>query len=108
MRRYGHREAGPQLVLHAYLHRVVNSGGRITREYAVARGRTDLLVEWPRHGATLASLPVRHVIECKVVGKRSGLETVIRQGREQTAWYMDRCGAESGHLVVLDMRTEKS
>ncbi|MDE0625541.1 MAG: ATP-binding protein [Bryobacterales bacterium] len=108
VRRYGHREAGPQLVLHAYLHRVVNSGGRITREYAVARGRTDLLVEWPRHGATLASLPVRHVIECKVVGKRSGLETVIRQGREQTAWYMDRCGAESGHLVVFDMRTEKS
>ena len=108
VRRYGHREAGPQLVLHAYLHRVVNSGGRITREYAVARGRTDLLVEWPRPGATLASLPVRHVIECKVVGKRSGLETVIRQGREQTAWYMDRCGAESGHLVVFDMRTEKS
>ena len=106
--RYGHREAGPQLVLHAYLHRVVNSGGRITREYAVARGRTDLLIEWPRPGETLASLPVRHVIECKVVGERSGLESVIRQGREQTAWYMDRCGAESGHLVVFDMRADKS
>ncbi|MYK10121.1 MAG: ATP-binding protein, partial [Acidobacteriia bacterium] len=26
--RYGHAEAGPQLVLHAYLQRVVNSGGR--------------------------------------------------------------------------------
>ena len=108
VQRYGHREAGPQLVLHAYLHRVVNSGGRITREYAVARGRTDLLVEWPRPGEPLASLPVRHVIECKVVRKRSSLESVILQGTEQTAWYMDRCGAESGHLVVFDMRTEKS
>ena len=106
--RYGHREAGPQLVLHAYLHRVVNSDGRITREYAVARGRTDLLVEWPWPGETLASVPVRHVIECKVVSERSGLESVIRQGREQTAWYMDRCGAESGHQVVFDMRAEKS
>ena len=106
--RYGHREAGPQLVLHAYLHRVINSGGRITREYAVARGRTDLLVEWPRAGETLASPPVRHVIECKVVRERSSLETVIRQGREQTAWYMDRSGAESGHLVVFDMRAETS
>ena len=108
VQRYGHREAGPQLVLHAYLHRVVNSGGRITREYAVARGRTDLLVEWPRPGETLASLPIRHVIECKVVSGRSGLESVIRQGREQTARYMDRCGAESGHLVVFDMRADKS
>ena len=35
--RYGHREAGPELVLHAYLQRVVNSGGRITREYAAAQ-----------------------------------------------------------------------
>ena len=36
--RYRHAEAGPQLVLHAYLQRVVNSGGRIGREYAVAAG----------------------------------------------------------------------
>ncbi len=50
LERYGHREAGPQLVLHGYLHRIVNSGGRVTREYAVARGRSDLVVEWPRPG----------------------------------------------------------
>ncbi len=41
VRRYGHQEAGPQLVLHAYLHRVVSSGGRITREYAVAGVRQN-------------------------------------------------------------------
>ena len=106
--RYGHREAGPQLVLHAYLHRVVNSGGRITREYAVARGRTDLLVEWPLPGQPLGSRASRHVIECKVVRERSGRESVIRQGREQTARYMDRCGAETGHLVIFDMRPRQS
>ena len=106
--RYGHREAGPQLVLHAYLQRVVNSGGRITREYAVARGRTDLLVEWPLPGKPPASGASKHVIECKVLGERSGPETIVRQGLQQTAEYMDLCGAESGHLVIFDMRQGRS
>ena len=106
--RYGHREAGPQLVLHAYLHRVINSGVRITREYAVARGRTDLLVEWTLPGQPLGSDASRHVIECKVLRKGSSLKSVIRQGTEQTAQYMDLCGAESGHLLVFDMREGRS
>ena len=106
--RYGHREAGPQLVLHAYLHRVIKSGGRITGEYAVARGRTDLLVEWSAPGETLASRANKHVIECKVLRKGSSLKSVIRQGTEQTAQYMDLCGAESGHLLVFDMPEGRS
>ena len=43
-----YREAGPQLILQAYLQRIVNGGGRIEREYGLGRGRTDLLVLWPR------------------------------------------------------------
>ncbi len=108
LERYGHREAGPQLVLHGYLHRIVNSGGRITREYAIARGRSDLVVEWPRPGRPLADRPLKQVIECKVVGEKKGLESTISQGLEQTAWYMDRCRAEAGHLVIFDLRPNKS
>ena len=108
LERYGHREAGPQLVLHGYLHRIVNSGGRITREYAIARGRSDLVVEWPRPGRPLADRPLKQVIECKVVGEKKGLESTIGKGLEQTAWYMDRCGAAAGHLVVFDLRPNKS
>ncbi len=108
LERYGHREAGPQLVLHGYLHRVVNSGGHITREYAIGRGRSDMVVEWPRPGRPLADRPLKQVIECKVVSKKKGLESTIGQGLEQTAWYMDRCGAEAGHLVVFDLRPNKS
>ena len=37
-------EAAPQLILQAYLQRIVNGGGRIEREYGLGRGRTDLLV----------------------------------------------------------------
>ncbi len=103
-----HREAGPQLVLQSYFPRAVNSGGRITREYAVARGRSDLVIEWPPPGRTLASGAVKHVIECKVGGDKSGLEAVIAKGKLQTAGYMDACSAARGHFVVFDMRSGRS
>ena len=90
-----YREAGPQLLLQAYLHKVVNGGGRIEREYALGRGRVDLLIVWPRGGRVH-----RFVVECKV--RRDGLEPTVREGVEQTRGYMDRCGAEAGHLIVFD------
>ncbi len=102
--RYGHAEAGPQLVLHAYLQRVVNSGGRIGREYAVGRGRTDLLIEWCQAAGGGTVRIRKYVIECKVRTGKVGLDRLIREGREQTAAYMDGCGAESGHLVIFDLR----
>ena len=42
-----YHEVAPQLVLMAYLQRVVNGGGTVDREYGVGRGRIDLLVRWP-------------------------------------------------------------
>ena len=90
-----YREAGPQLLLQAYLQKVVNGGGRIEREYALGRGRVDLLIVWPHGGRTR-----RFVVECKV--RRDGLERTIREGVEQTRGYMNGCEAESGHLVVFD------
>ena len=33
---------------------------------------------------------------------RKGLERTVAEGVEQTRGYMDRCGAEAGHLVVSD------
>ena len=106
--RFGHREAGPQLVLHGYLHRVVNSGGRIGREYAVGRRRTDLLIEWPVGSGANPARTRKYVIECKVLRERDSLDTLMNEGREQTSAYMDLCGAESGHLVIFDMRPDRS
>ena len=96
-----YREAGPQLLLQAYLHKVVNGGGRIEREYALGRGRVDLLILWP-HGSRVR----RFVVECKV--RRDGLERAVREGVEQTRGYMDRCGAESGHLIVFDRSASRT
>ena len=97
LERYQYKEAGPQLLLQAFLQRVVNGGGRIEREYGLGRGRTDLLVKWPRGDGMQ-----QFVVECKVL--RDGPERTIRKGLVQTAWYMGQCGAEAGHLVVFDRR----
>ena len=101
--RYGFKEAGPQLLLQAFLQRVVNSGGRIEREYALGNGRTDLLVVWPQ-GKRVR----RYVVECKVRHDRWGMERTVAEGVERTATYMDRCRAEAGHLVVFDCDEERS
>ena len=99
--RFDYREAGPQLLLQAFLQRIVNGGGRIEREYGLGRGRTDLLILWPQGERTR-----RFVVECKVL--RKGLERTMAEGIEQTRGYMDRCAAEAGHLVIFDRARGKS
>ena len=101
-------EAGPQLILQAYLQRVVNGGGRIEREYGLGRGRTDLLVLWPREAGQPSDLWERFVVECKVLrdSDRKSFAWTIERGVEQTLGYMEQCGAEEGHLVVIDRRSE--
>ena len=109
--RFEYREAGPQLLLQAFLQRIVNSlpaaarlresargqagkagGGRIEREYGLGRRRTDLLIVWPQGERTH-----KFVVECKLLHK----------SLEQTADYMDRCAAEAGHLIIFDRREDR-
>ncbi|VEN73948.1 conserved hypothetical protein [Candidatus Desulfarcum epimagneticum] len=101
IQKFDYREAGPQLLLQAFLQRIVNSGGRVEREYGLGRMRTDLLVIW-RYGQRVQ----KTVIELKILYK--SLEKTIAEGLEQTWKYMDRCGAEAGHLVVFDRDEHKS
>ena len=100
-------EAGPQLILQAYLQRVVNGGGRIEREYGLGRGRTDLLVLWPREAGQPSDLWERFVVECKVLrdSDRKSLAWTVEKGVKQALGYMKQCGAEEGHLVVIDRRS---
>ena len=110
--RFSYREAGPQLLLQAFLQRIVNGGGRIEREYGLGRGRTDLLVLWPQtvggenSSDADAGAISKTLVECKILHK--SLSSTIKQGLEQTAGYMDRNGAESGHLVIFDRDPNKS
>ena len=114
LKRFDYKEAGPQLLLQAFLQRVVNGGGRVEREYGLGRMRTDLLVLWPLPAAPSAPRPSllhaervqKIVLELKLL--RKSPESVLAEGLQQTAAYMDRCGATEGHLVVFDRRPNRS
>jgi hypothetical protein len=89
-----YHEVAPQLVLMAFLHRVVNGGGSIEREYAIGRGRMDL---WLRVGAVTVAM------ELKVW--RDGQSNPQRSGLEQLDGYLEGLGLREGWLVIFDRRS---
>lgn len=92
---FGYREAGPHLMLMAFLQRVVNGGGRVEREYGLGRGALDLMICWGEH---------RYAIEVKV---RRDTETEI-EALDQVARYLDHAGLGEGWLLMFDLRKERS
>ena len=86
-------EIAPHLVLMAFLQRVENGGGVLTREYAVRRGRIDLCL---RLG------PDRVAMELKVW--RAGGKDPRPQGLRQLDGYLAGLGLQSGWLVIFDQR----
>ena len=111
--RFQYKEAGPQLLMQAFLQRIVNSGGRVEREYGLGRMRTDLLVIWPliiqgleQKEEIIKSGTQKIVIELKILYKT--LARTISDGLKQTAAYMDKCAAVEGHLIIFDRDENKS
>lgn len=104
--KFDYAEAGPQLLIQAFLQRVVNGGGYIDREYGLGRKRTDLLIRKPltdHYGGPVQ----RIVLELKI--KRGALDAVIEKGLQQTAEYMDTVGSvDEGHLIIFDRDGQKS
>ena len=99
--RFDYKEAGPQLLLQAFLQRIVNANGRVEREYGLGLMRTDLLVSWPYNGGIQEI-----VLELKIL--HTSLEQTVKDGLEQTFAYMDKCGADEGHLLIFDRNPDKS
>jgi hypothetical protein len=89
-------EAACQLVFMAWLQRVVNGGGLIDREYAVGRGRIDLLVRWPVPDGSQQW----EATELKVHYK--GRPDPLEPGLGQLDGYLERMGLSHGTLVVFD------
>jgi hypothetical protein len=88
-----YHEVAPHLVLMAFLHRVVNGGGTIDREYAIGSGRLDLCVTYGRD---------RLALELKVW--REGEPDPIEEGLVQLEGYLAGLGLPTGWLVIFDRR----
>jgi hypothetical protein len=87
-------EIAPHLVLMAFLHRVINGGGTLEREYAIGRDRMDLCL---RYGSITLG------IEIKVWA--TGRADPLTKGLEQLEGYLNRLNQSSGWLMIFDRRT---
>ena len=107
---FDYKEAGFQLLLQAFLQRIVNGGGLIEREYALGRGRVDLLVRWryPKDTPRREQKEQRIVIELKTIRKNRAPDSVLSEGLRQTARYAGESGADEAHLVICDERIGKN
>ena len=88
-----YHEIAPHLVLMAFLHRVVNGGGTLEREYAIGSDRMDVCL---RYGdVTLA-------MELKVW--RQGRPDPLQAGLGQLDRYLAGLGLDTGWLIIFDQR----
>lgn len=106
IQKFDYAEAGPQLLLQAFLQRIVNGGGYIDREYGLGRKRTDLLIRKPLTDGYGGPIQ-RIVLELKI--RRDSLEKTIEDGLRQTYDYMDTVGSvDEGHLIIFDRTKNKT
>ncbi len=93
LKRASYPEIAPHLVLMAFLHRVINGGGTLEREYAIGRDRMDLCL---RYGDVTLG------IELKVWRTRK--VDPISKALEQLDGYLAKLGQDQGWLVIFDRR----
>ncbi len=88
-----YHEIAPHLVMMAFLHRVVNGGGTLEREYAIGTRRMDMCL---RYGKTVMAM------ELKVW--RDNRPDPLTAGLEQLEGYLAGLGLSEGWLVIFDRR----
>ena len=95
LQNFAYHEIAPHLVLMAFLHRVVNGGGTLDREYAIGSGRMDICL---RYGAVVMGM------ELKVW--KPGKKDPLPQGLQQLDKYLAGLGLDTGWLVIFDRRPD--
>jgi len=87
-------EIAPHIVLMAFLHRVVNGGGTLEREYAIGSGRMDICLRYGK--VTLA-------MELKVWADKR--PDPLKEGLPQLDKYLSGLSLDTGWLVIFDRRS---
>lgn len=94
LERYDFREVGRQLLLMAFLQRIINGGGRIEREMAIGNGRSDLVISFGDQ---------RFVLELKL-NRRTNDEA---DGKRQLVRYLQRLQPSAeGYLLLFEVNAE--
>ena len=91
---FSYHESGKQLLLMAFLQRIVNGGGSIAREMAVGRGRTDLVIEF--NGDIF-------VLELKIKRSNTNMERTYKQ----LFHYLDQLNQPHGYLILFELKNSE-
>ena len=87
-------EAAYHLMFMTWIHRIVNGGGRVNREYATGLKRIDILVEFADE---------RFAFELKI--NRNNAEPrnpkVLNEELKQLTKYLNRLSLEAGYLIIF-------
>lgn len=100
----GYHEAACQIILMAFVHRLVNGGGQLDREYAAGSKRLDMLIRWFYPGPNGERLVQREAMELKVW--RPGESDPTPEGLTQLDNYLDRLTLDTGVLVMFNRRSK--
>ena len=87
-------EAAHHLLFMAWLQRVVNGGGKITREYALGLKRLDVCIDFAQE---------KFAFELKLYK-----ENVVEEGTQQLSEYLDRLDLDGGWLVIFRRNPPKN
>jgi hypothetical protein len=88
-------EAGPHILLSAFLKRGVNEGAAVMEEYADGQGYADIVV---KHAGK------NYVIELKIKDNQNSKQDSLKQ----ILCYMDGLLVREGWLVIFDRPSDKS
>jgi hypothetical protein len=94
LERFQYKEAGHQLLLMAFLQRIINGSGRIEREMALGNGRTDMVVFWKNQ-----VIPIEIKLHHNARSESDGLQQLSR--------YLDKLGQKHGYLVLFEKKSSE-
>jgi len=92
-----YKEVAFQLLVMSFLQRITNGKGRILREYALGRGRMDVVIHWPHESGVQ-----EEVLELKVW--RDGQSDPENSALDQLDDYLGALGLDHGALLIFDRR----
>jgi len=106
----GYQEACAQLVMMAFLQRLINGGGEITREYGIGRQRMDLYIKRYYHEIVNKRKKLRIqkiVIELKTINDDQNYERIKKEAVEQTAGYAKQIGVAEAEIIIFNRGEEQ-